>query len=83
MSLSKQQATDIQKCECDLGFKGKSLLSKSDPALIGNVSDENIHLMKMFVLFHVYLIISYLYYLFLMIFLKILLSYEYSSTFCT
>jgi hypothetical protein len=46
MSLSKQQAPDIQKCECDLGFNGKSLLLKSDPTLIDIASDENIHLMK-------------------------------------
>ena len=46
MSLSKQQAPDIQKCECDLGFNGKSFMLKSDPALNCNVSDENIHLMK-------------------------------------
>ena len=43
MSLSKQQAPDIKKCECDLGFNGKSLLSNSDPTLIGIASDENTH----------------------------------------
>ena len=42
MSLSKQQAPD----NLDLGFNGKSLLSKSDSALFVTVSDECIPLMK-------------------------------------
>lgn len=46
MSLSKQQAPYIKKCECDLGFNGKSLWSKSDPDLIGNVRDFNKQLCK-------------------------------------
>ena len=46
MSLSKYQAPDINKCECDLEFNGKSLLSMSEPTLIGNLIDESIPLMK-------------------------------------
>jgi hypothetical protein len=46
MSLSRQQATDIRKCECDLEFNGKSMLSTSEPTLIGNLLDESISLMK-------------------------------------
>ena len=46
MSLSRQQATDIRKCECDLEFNGKSMLSTSEPTLIGNLLDESIPLMK-------------------------------------
>ena len=46
MSLSKQQATDIKKCECDLEFNGKSMLSTSEPTLFGNLLDESIPLMK-------------------------------------
>ena len=46
MSLSKQQATDIRKCECDLELNGKSMLSTSEPTLFGNLLDESIPLMK-------------------------------------
>ena len=46
MSLSKQLATDIRKCECDLDFNGKSMLSTSEPTLFGNLLDESIPLMK-------------------------------------
>ena len=46
MSLSKQQAPDTKKCECDLGFNGENVLSKSNPDLIGNVSDDNIPFIK-------------------------------------
>ena len=46
MSLSKQHTPDNKGSECDLGFNGKSLLSKSDSALFVNVSDDNIPLMK-------------------------------------
>ena len=46
MSLSKQQATGIKQCECDLEYNGKSMLSTSEPTLIGNLLDESIPLMK-------------------------------------
>ena len=46
MSLSKQQATGIKQCECDIEYNGKSMLSTSEPTLIGNLLDESIPLMK-------------------------------------
>ena len=46
MSLSKYQAPDIKKCECDFEFDEKSLLSMPEPTLLGNLIDDSNPLVK-------------------------------------